>query len=92
MASLNTSILDEALKDGLISPIENKPYLHSSVLTANAILASLHAAAELGLDVEQISKSISLSRNTILQFTRWMERNNLVEVLPDGYKNLYKVK
>lgn len=92
MATINLEILEAAHTDGLLPKrlsVSQKLYLHSSVQTANQIYWAI-AAADEGLDSEQLQKAITLAKNTLFQYTRWLEMKGLiVNEAPENRKNLY---
>ena len=73
MATLNETILNAALEDGLLTAklTDNQQlYIAASVIQTNQILAILKAKQELSL--EEFLIEIPLNRNTLLQYLRYL--------------------
>jgi hypothetical protein len=92
VATLNVQILEAALEDGLITrrlKATQELYIHSSAKTANQIYWAV-ADSEQGLDSEQLQRSIKVNRNTLFEYTRWMQSKRLIINETGGNKkNLY---
>ena len=94
MATLKLEILAAAHKDGLLPKrltANQKLYLHSTVITANAIYWEI-ANAQDGLDMEQLEKKTEIHFNTLLQFCRWFRSKELIECEKSGAHLVYFTK
>ncbi len=91
MASIQKSILQSALEDGLI-PKRLTPnqveYLHPTVITANRLYWAI-ADADDEIDYEQLAHRTGLAINTVRQFCGWMTKTKLIksESVTDYSKN-----
>lgn len=84
MATINLSVLEAALSDGKITgilSIAQKQYFHPSVVTANEILAIIKAWDK--VDASQIAYRLKINKETIFQYTRWLQEAKLIAILPN---------
>jgi hypothetical protein len=92
VATINLEILEAAAKDGLLpkklTPTE-RLYLHSSVKTANQVYWAIADVNTTGLDSEQLIRAVRLSKNTLFEYTRWLESKKFIRNASEGKKNLY---
>ena len=82
MASLDLSVLDAALADGLFKRrLTDRQiiYVSPSIVTAHTILATIDASTHNGIGVQGLINVVYLAPNTVKQFCRWLRLNGLID-------------